>query len=119
MTKFFFYCVLTGFLTQLGYSEDNLDLHLDISVGSGYVSENIIHDQVASNSKHIADTTHLDSVPSSLKGLNDNEFNGEDMTDDVVGALASSIIASRLNRKITVSIQKKKGNYFVGFEYRD
>ncbi len=107
------------FLSSPLYAEENVLLHLGLSTGFGFIAENAIHNRVDTDSKRIAYATILGSIPGLIKEVSDDEFSGEDMLADVVGALAGSLIANRLNRNLTASIQKQDGNYLFGFVYND
>lgn len=119
MKKLVLCCALLSWFSTSVYAEDNLELHFGISVGLGFVAENLIHNKVDSESKRIIYATLLGSVPGLFKELKDNKFSGKDMAADVLGSLAGAFLANHFNKNTTATFQKKHDSYFVGIVYRD
>jgi uncharacterized protein YfiM (DUF2279 family) len=97
-------------------AEENLGTakHFAISAGVGGISETVLHYTTELSAvKRIAIGTAIGSVPGLVKELQDggsknNGFGRRDMAADIAGALAGSALASFVNSKIHVRIQKKR-----------
>lgn len=121
-----FFLLCTIFFSPLAYATNDKTLHFGISSIAGYLAETVIHTNpkvMNSDVKRVAYGTLLGSVPGLIKEVIDsnesnNHFSGDDMVANVAGAFFGSLIASQVNKRLLINVNKKEDTYYVGLTYQ-
>lgn len=104
------------------FANDEL-AHFGISLIFGAVSETYLHYETDyKTAGRIIGGTILGTIPGLAKEINDsmqenNHFSGTDMSANIAGAFAGSVISYLINTKIEVTLDSRKQKATISFLY--
>lgn len=115
--------LLTFVLFSTSYAENDKALHYGVSVVTGYVAETVLHKQFESDTKRIVYGTLLGTVPGLIKEIMDENdksgaFDEKDLLADIAGAFTGAFIASKINKNLFATVEKKGDAYAVVMRYQ-